>query len=82
MSDRVRELLKTVQAEKAELEKTVTPLREEYDSICDRMADLERQRREVAAKKKKYLPRLAELCNEEGKLAKALGGRALSDRRR
>lgn len=75
----LHEQLTKLNAEKAELEKVVNPLREKRDALVASMAPLEKQARDLADEIKKYKPRLAELDTQISALARAMGGKSTND---
>lgn len=72
--------LEKLNAEKAELEKTVIPLREKRDALVQSMAPLEAKAKVLADEIKKYRPRLAELDTQISALARAMGGKSTADK--
>lgn len=68
-----------LEAEKVELLKKSEPLRKQRDDLLAKVQPLEEQLREVNNKIKEVeRPRLAEIDSQLGKLAVAMGGRAMN----
>lgn len=68
-----------LQAEKAKLDAVVAPLRDKRDAVVAEMAPLEAKARELAKEIKQHLPRLGELDQQLAALARAMGGKSMSD---
>lgn len=68
-----------LQAEKAELDKVVNPLREARDQIVAEMAPLEARARDLATKIREHMPRMGELDRQISGLARAMGGARMSE---
>lgn len=67
-----------LQAERDEIVKAARPYREEYDEIMQELRPLEARARELSKKFREIeQPRLAEIDNQLGPIAVALGGRSL-----
>lgn len=76
----LRALYDTLQAERAALVAKAAPLRTERDELLAQMAPMIKRERElIAAYRAIEQPRLAEIDTQLGALAKAMGGKALSD---
>lgn len=80
MSEDLKKMLATLQAEKDEILSRSIPLRAERDALIAEMAPLLAKEKEII---QQYLaierPRLSELDNQIAALAKAMGGRSLSN---
>lgn len=67
-----------LQAEKAELEKAVAPLREQRDAVETQMAPLVAKSRDLAKQIRTHAPKLGELDRQIAALARAMGGKLMS----
>lgn len=75
----LRALQDKLQKERAELVAAAAPHRARYEELRAQIEPLEKEMREVAAKFREIeQPRLAEIDNQLGPLAVALGGRKLT----
>lgn len=76
----LRALFNKLEAEKAEIRAQSAPLRAARDKLLAKIQPLEAQERELIKQINEIeRPRLAEIDNQLGGLAKAMGGKKLSD---
>lgn len=69
-----------LQEERESLQRKIAPLREKRERIREQIQPLEKQERELNERIRELeQPRLAELDNAIGGLARAMGGRALNE---
>jgi uncharacterized coiled-coil DUF342 family protein len=61
--------------EKTKLEAVVNPLRERRDELQAKMQPLVEEDRDLIAQIKEHMPRMAEIDNQIGALARAMGAR-------
>ena len=74
----LRSQFDALQKERAELAAKAAPLRERYNALAKQIAPVEAEMRELANQFKAIeQPRLAELDNQIGALARAMGGRSI-----
>lgn len=66
--------------QKAELEKITDPLRERIDELEQKMHPYVVEQRQLADQLKEHLPRMAELDNQIGALARGMGARSIGGR--
>jgi uncharacterized coiled-coil DUF342 family protein len=75
----VKKLFDRLRAEREPIAKQYEALSVKRDEVVAKMAPFEAQARDLAQQKKALAPRLAEYDRQLAALAKALGGRAMSD---
>lgn len=74
-----RELYNKLLVKQQELRKVVDPLREERDALQAQISPIEVKMRELAKEIQKHTPRLFEIDQQIGALAKLLGGKSMAN---
>lgn len=77
----LRVRFQVLQEKKAKLDRVVAPLREKRDALAAKIAPVEDEMRKLAAQIKSHMPEMGRIDREMGAVARALGGRSMSDNR-
>lgn len=72
-----QELFDSLREQKAELEAIVGPLRERYDELQQKMHPYVVEQRAIGLQIRAHMPRMMELDNQIGALARAMGARTV-----